>query len=504
MHSVIDTHSHIYAEQFDDDRDEVVQRARDEGVAMIIVPATRPQEFTLVHELVARYPEVRAAFGVHPHHAAEVDDVDLNHVRTLADSGQGIAVGEIGLDYYYDFAPRDRQQEVFRQQLRIARESGLPAVLHNRESDVDLLAIIEQEQDGSLAFQLHCFSSGPEVLDRALELGAMISFTGNVTFAKANLDEVVRKVPDDRIMIETDAPYLAPVPYRGRRNEPSYVGLVAERIAMIRGQTPDRIRQMTTENARRFFRLATLAIIFVASSILASAQYPRSEPLADTSLAFPKPVRAVDTAPRPFSRYFGIGPHIGTSTYISGATTLGSGFAYGFWASVAPLAPVDINFIQADVVYTYAEVNVGIDTTFDKLRKLRGDSTFPQPPNIHKTLDIGLRFTANPSALFNFFATIGATHFSNEFGADRYVFENTPEGSPGRIEGFDETAWGINGSIGIAVNIRVPYATLAPTGELRVLRILGDRPLRHRSDEFFVSQTRLGLLVYPDFNAILR
>ncbi|MBC8146054.1 MAG: TatD family hydrolase, partial [bacterium] len=330
---MIDTHSHIYAEQFDEDRDAIVERAREAGVENIIVPATKPEEFDAVIALAERYPDVRGAFGVHPHHAAQVNDADLQRVSDLATMGRGIAVGEIGLDYYYDFAPRERQHEVFRHQLRIARETGIPAVLHNRESDDDLLEILEQEQDGTLAFQLHCFSSSVEVLHRALELGAMISFTGNVTFVKANLDEVVRLVPDERIMIETDAPYLAPVPYRGRRNEPSYVGLVADRIATIRGQTPDRIRQMTTENARRFFRLLIVAMfLLTASSIVVEAQ-TRRERVPDTTLAFPVPVRDIDTNPKAFTRIFGIGPHLGSSTYISGATTLGSGFAYGFWAT---------------------------------------------------------------------------------------------------------------------------------------------------------------------------
>src|SRR5687768_12389956 len=157
MHSVIDTHSHIYAEQFDEDRDAIVERARSAGVVNIIVPATKPEEFDAVLELVACYPEVRGAFGIHPHHASEVNDDDLERVNELATQGRGIAVGEIGLDYYYDSAPRERQQEVFRHQLRIARETGLPAVLHNRDSDDDLLAILEDEQNGSLAFQLHCF-----------------------------------------------------------------------------------------------------------------------------------------------------------------------------------------------------------------------------------------------------------------------------------------------------------------------------------------------------------
>lgn len=502
MHSIIDTHSHVYAEQFAEDLDAVIERARDAGIETIVVPATRPEEFDQVAALVARFPELRGAYGVHPHHAAEIDDAVLDRVETLTASGDSIAVGEIGLDYYYDFAPRDRQQEVFRRQLRIARRTGLPAILHNRDSDDDLLAILEQEQDGSLAFQLHCFSSTVEVLERALELGAMISFTGNVTFAKANLDEVVRRVPDDRIMIETDAPYLAPVPYRGRRNEPSYVGLVADRIAMIRGITPDRIRQMTTDNARRFFRLAVLLLVLATASATLDAQ-TRERPAdsTDSPLRGPGPVREVDTALAPFTRVFGIGGHVGASTYISGATTQGSGTAVGFWATGAPLAPLDINFLHIDLIYTHVEVTGVVDTAFDNWRKRLGDSNRVPPPNFHNSLDIGLRFTANPSAIFNFYGAIGATHFSNEFGIDKYIIQ---EGGDTTLGDFAESAWGINGAIGISVNIKVPYFTITPMGELRVLRILGERPIKRRQDEFFVSQTRAGLIIYPDFNALFR
>jgi TatD DNase family protein len=503
MHSLIDTHSHIYLEQFDDDRDDVIERARRAGIETVIVPATKPEEFEKVAALARDYREVRGAYGVHPHHAAEIDDTALELVADRASSGESIAVGEIGLDYYYDFAPRERQQEVFRHQLRIARTHGIPAIVHNRESDDDLLSIIEQEHNGELAFQLHCFSSTVAVLERALELGGMISFTGNVTFAKANLDEVVRSVPDDRIMIETDAPYLAPVPHRGRRNEPSYVALVAERIAMIRGRTPERIRQMTTDNARRFFRL-TLALVLLIAAASGTARAQRRTDSDDSTrspLSGPHPVREVDTTRAPFSRIVGIGGHIGASTYISGATTKANGFAAGFWGTVAPLAPFDVNFLHVDFIYTHVQVESGGDSAFFAVSHRIGDSNAVAPPNIHNTFDIGLRFTANPSAIFNFYGTIGTTHFSNEYGVDRYLIE---VGGDTTLGGFQESAWGINGGIGISVNIHVPYFTISPTAELRVLRILGDRPLARRQDEFFVSQTRAALIVYPDLNALFR
>ena len=495
---MIDTHSHIYGERFGDEVDAVVERALEAGVERIVIPATKPSEFDEVLAIAARHRSVSAAIGVHPHHASEIGDMDLERVERIATSGGAIAIGEIGLDYYYDLAPRERQHEVFREQLGIARRQRLPAIIHNRESDDDLLRIIDEEQDGSLRFQLHCFSSTPEILERALALGAMISFTGNVTFAKSTLSDVVRATPADRLMIETDAPYMTPVPYRGKRNEPSYLGMIAERIAEIRGETLDSIKQMTTDNARRFFGFLTL---LVAMLVMAPA---------DGSAQNPRPVRAVDTTTRPpFSKLVGIGGHIASSTYIAGSTTLASALGYGGWLSVAPLAPLKIDWLQLDLVYTTVEVPGVADSALREAAGRLHDSAtiISPPPNFHNTLDISLRFTANPREVVTFFGSLGITYFHNEFGADRYIIASYPNRSDtSQIQGYIEETWGIGGSFGVSFNYDLPFGTISPTAEWRVMAIdvFGERQLKHRPQEFLVSQPRVGLIFYPNFKNLLQ
>lgn len=486
---VIDTHAHIYVDRFSDDRDAMLSRARAAGVQHIVVPATKPSEFASVVALVGEHADISGAIGVHPHHAAEINDHDLVEVERHASEGHSIAIGEIGLDYYYDHAPRDVQHRVFRRQLRIARTLGLPAVIHNRDSDEDLLRIIEEEQDGSLRFQLHCFSSGIDVLERALALGGMISFTGNVTYKKSTLDDVVRGVPDDRIMIETDSPYLTPVPHRGTRNEPGYVPLVAATIASIRGVTIDTINAMTTNNARRFFGLTSLLLVLLLV-------------IGGTVVAQPQPIRTIDTtAPvtKPFSKLIGVGGHFASSTYISGSTTLANGPGVGGWLTLVPLQPIGINWLQLDLSFTNVQVEGNGDSLYLALRKFNGDSLLSPAPNQHNTVDVSFRFTANPSAIITLFGFFGVTHFSNEFGVDKYYLDRGNSTAD-----YTESLWGWNAGAGVSLNIDTPYGTISPTAEWSVSRATSERVLPRRRDEFFVSQPRIGLLIYPNFYKIFR
>lgn len=490
MPSLIDTHSHIYVNRFASDIDEVMERARHAEVETIVVPVTNPTEHEAAFALAERFPEVKLALGVHPHHAHEVTDADLDEIERLAGLGRGIAIGEIGLDYYYEFAPRERQHEVFRRQLRIARGLDLPAVVHNRESDDDLLRIIEEEQDGSLRFQLHCFSSDKEVLARALELGAMVSFTGNITYPKSTLDDVVRAVPDERFMIETDAPYLTPVPYRGKRNEPGYVGLVAAKIAELRGESIDAIKEMTTTNARRFFRL-TAAIILLLAFL---------GPLMGASLTAqtnPKPARPVDTVQKPMLyKLIGVGGHIGSSSYISGSTTVRSSvLGAGFWLTTTPLQHLGVDWLQLDFIYTSGSDD---KSPADSIYKARTGNIY-NPVNYHTTIDIAPRFVLNARNVFSFYGSFGVTYFRNEWGIDQwYIGQGDTV-----LTDYVETGWGISGSIGVSLNINTPIGIVSPTGEWRVSSITGSRQLPQRQDEFFVSQPRFGIIYYPNLTELL-
>ncbi len=488
---LIDTHAHIYHKRFTDDTEQMIERARRAGVEAVIVPATEPAEFPLAAALAERFPEVRVAVGVHPHSAATVGDPELDRLAEDARRCNAIAVGEIGLDYYYDFAPKERQHEVFRRQLRLAKELDLPAVIHNRESDEDVLRILEEEQDGKLRFQLHCFSSGTEVLERAVALGGMISFTGNITFDKSTLDDVVRRVPDDRLMIETDSPYMTPVPHRGKRNEPSYVGLVAQKIAQIRDVTPETIALMTTQNARRFFALP-LVILFALLSGVLSLQAQTTEPVA-----------AVDTTERPpYDKLIGIDAHLAGTTFIIERATQASTISLGFGVMLTPLQPLGVDWLQLDLLYTPSKTVPGADETIQEILKDRGlDTTFN---NHHNTFSAWLHFIPNPRSFITFHASFGYTYFFNSYGFDQYIIEQDLAGGfPEFDAGYEETTWGLGGGLGLSINFETSYGLFVPWAELTYSGIMGERDLPRYDGSFGISQGRFGIAYYPHLSKML-
>jgi TatD DNase family protein len=257
----VDSHAHIDGEEFDADRDEVLARAREAGVATILNVGTGdPHGGSLERgvEVAERHEGVYAAVGVHPHDARLFDEAAAERVRGIVrGSPRVVAWGEIGLDYHYDNSPRDVQREVFRGQLRMAREEDLPVIIHSREADEDTVAILEEEWRGSRrAGVLHCFGGGAWMAKRALGLGFYVSFAGTVTFKKAEpLREVALGVPLERLLVETDCPFLAPVPLRGRRNEPAFVVETARFLAALRGESLEEFARVTSSNFARLFAL---------------------------------------------------------------------------------------------------------------------------------------------------------------------------------------------------------------------------------------------------------
>jgi TatD DNase family protein len=240
---MIDSHCHLADDAFEGDLEAVVARAKAAGVRSVlcILAAGDAQEAARAARVRAIWPEARFSAGVHPHQArdwaapgAAADAVR----RALADDSRVVAIGEIGLDYHYDFSPPEMQQEVFREQVRLARELKLPVVIHTREASADTLAILRDEGRGDVRGVFHCFTGDRALARAALDLGFHLSFAGIVTFPKAvELREVARDTPGDRLLVETDSPYLAPVPHRGKRNEPAFVSRVVETIAEVRGTT---------------------------------------------------------------------------------------------------------------------------------------------------------------------------------------------------------------------------------------------------------------------------
>ena len=254
---LIDSHCHLDSSDFDIDRDEVIERAVDAGVERLVAIGTGegPPDLEAGIRMAERYPMFLATVGVHPHDAAKATDDTLNRVTALLAHPKVIAVGEIGLDYHYDFSPREAQKQVFIEQMRIAANYGKPIVIHTREAWDDTLALIEQQwTPHKLPGIMHCFSGGSKEAARALDLGFYLSFGGILTFPKAkDLQKVASEAPLVRILLETDAPYLAPVPKRGKRNEPAFVGYTAQKLAQLRNMSIDELAAATSANFERLF-----------------------------------------------------------------------------------------------------------------------------------------------------------------------------------------------------------------------------------------------------------
>jgi TatD DNase family protein len=254
----IDSHAHLADAGFDSDRDAVVRTAQDAGAAAIVCIGASQDAAASAKRLAEAYPGlVYFTAGVHPHDAAGYEAVrDMLWIREAVGAG-AVAIGECGLDYHYDHAPREQQRAAFHDQIALAHELARPVVVHTREAEDDTLDVIREAGARGVAGVLHCFTGTARLAGVALEAGWYVSFSGIVTFNKWFGDDVLRTVPDDRILTETDAPYLAPVPLRGRRNEPRFLLHTIARIAAVRGSTPERIAELTAANARRLFGLAS-------------------------------------------------------------------------------------------------------------------------------------------------------------------------------------------------------------------------------------------------------
>ncbi|WP_429820323.1 TatD family hydrolase [Ensifer sp. B1-9] len=252
---LIDTHCHLDFPDFEAERDAIVARAREAGVEQMITISTRVKRFETVLSIAEAYPNVFCSVGTHPHNADEELDITTEDLVRLSAHPKVVAIGEAGLDYFYDNAPRDAQAEGLRRHIAAARETGLPLVIHSRSADEDMAAILTEETGkGAFPFLLHCFSSGPDLARIGVELGGYVSFSGILTFPKSEeLREIAKTVPHDRMIVETDAPYLAPKPFRGKRNEPAYVAHTAAVLAETIGVSTEEIATITTENAFRIF-----------------------------------------------------------------------------------------------------------------------------------------------------------------------------------------------------------------------------------------------------------
>jgi len=462
---MIDTHSHIDADAFDEDREAMLQRAFDEGVELIVVPDIEPSRRAKLKNIVDAHPRLYRGVGIHPHHAGAVSESDLHDVEMQCTEAKVVAIGEIGLDYYYDFCTPDVQKSYFRAQICIAKAHGLPIIVHNREADQDVLDIIEDEQDGTLHGVLHCFSSGIEALDRALGLGMHVSFTGNITFKKSTLNEVIQRVPLNRVMIETDAPYMTPVPHRGGRNEPSYVRLVAEKIAELTSMPLADVLTITTTTARRFFGL--LAVIIAFSTVaFAQPRRPNDEDFDnDTDYEIALESYEVDSIgwskfikPRKFAFGFTIGSNtvVEQQTYtqrysraIQGTTTPQR------WVSFPPAPPQSRSFsydgllsFGATLLYQATD-KFAFELTYLNTKNEGDRALFALPPIITSVVEAVTHYSLNPYNKVNFIPQVGLT----------YAHSN---------DGITTTnQFGVNLGMGLGVNIPTSIGLFYPMFDVR-------------------------------------
>ncbi|MED1786969.1 TatD family hydrolase [Brevibacillus laterosporus] len=253
---LFDTHAHLNAEQFDEDRDDVIARAQANGVSTIVNVGFNRETIPTTMELAEKYDFIYAVVGWHPQDAITMKEQDLEWLEELSKHPKVVGLGEMGLDYYWDTSPRDVQAEVFRKQIRLARKLQMPIIIHDRDAHQDIIDILREEKAGEVGGIMHCFSGSYELAKMALDMNFYISFGGPLTFKNAKKPkEVAAKIPLERLLIETDCPYLTPHPFRGKRNESAYVKYVAEEMAQIHGLPYEELAKITAGNARRLFNI---------------------------------------------------------------------------------------------------------------------------------------------------------------------------------------------------------------------------------------------------------
>ncbi|WP_312115994.1 TatD family hydrolase [Brevibacillus reuszeri] len=254
---LFETHAHLNAKEFDEDREEVIARAQENGVSTIVNIGFNAETIPTCMELAEAHDFIYAVIGWHPQDAKDMTDEHLEWIEELSRHPKVVGLGEMGLDYYWDTSPKDVQAEVFRKQIRLARKLDMPIIIHNRDAHQDVLTILKEEKAADVGGIMHCFSGSWETAKLALDMNFYISFGGPLTFKNAKQPkEVAAKVPLGKLLIETDCPYLTPHPFRGKRNESGYVRYVCEEMANIRGLSYEEMAQITSDNAKRLFRLS--------------------------------------------------------------------------------------------------------------------------------------------------------------------------------------------------------------------------------------------------------
>lgn len=253
---IFDSHAHLDDERFDGERDRIIARAKESGIELILNPGADLNTSLRAVNLAEKYEMIYAAVGVHPHDVKDMDEDTIQVLRALSNKEKVVAIGEIGLDFYYDHSPRELQRKWFRRQIELAKEVNLPMIIHDRDAHEETFKILKEYDAGTLGCVMHCYASSVEMAREYIKMGVYISLAGPVTFNNARKTyEVAKEIPLEWLLVETDSPYLTPVPYRGKRNEPAYVKLVAEKIAEAKGITLEEVARQTTLNAKKLFKI---------------------------------------------------------------------------------------------------------------------------------------------------------------------------------------------------------------------------------------------------------
>jgi TatD DNase family protein len=494
---MIDTHSHLDADVYDKDRDEVIERSFSSGVEKIIVPAIEPDNFENVLNLALKYENIFCGIGIHPHSANQANAIEYQKIIKFCGNKKVVAVGEIGLDYFYNFSTPEVQKTVFRRQIQIAKEMNLPVIVHNRESDSDLISILKDEQDGTLNGVMHCFSGGKDFLKETLDLGFYISFTGNISFKKFNDIEMVQTVPNNRFMLETDSPYMTPVPNRGKRNEPLFVKLVAEKLAEIKSLTFDEVVKMTSDNAKKLFKLTLLVFFLIVAGF--------AQNLNAQSVNKPKPVQDDNTIAEeeeeeediysPFHKHLGIGFILGTNTIVESYTPNPKDQSYeGLVAYGGTVHYSAFNFLIVTGSYVYSKNNKLLEKDPNAI------------PNVHQQIELTSNFIINPHSRINFFGMIGLSYLMNAYAKPDTIGATAFLTSDNRL--------GINSGLGFYINIPIKSAgTFTIVAEWKLNFSMGKTSLpydprksikdplfsQHVELSSFFSIPRLSIVWFPEF-----
>lgn len=481
---MLDTHAHIDSDDFSSDLDLVLERAFESGVENIIIPAIEPKRYERLFEVVNSDSRIYCGLGVHPHNANEIVPSVLKYIYDNAEKEERVvAIGEIGLDYYYDFAPKDVQIKGLREQLEIAKSLILPVIIHNRDSDEDLLKVINDAQDGSLKGVFHCFYGDTEFLKKVIDLNFFVSFTGNITFKKFSAAETVKVVDNDKFMLETDSPYMTPVPFRGKRNEPSYVKYVAEKIAEIKNIEIDEVIKMSTNNAKKLFGLLSLIFLMLFLPFNAVSQidevYEEEEPT--------------------YFKFIGVGPVIGTNTIVEAYTPRPNNVSYEgviAYGGIVHFGIFDYLILSGSFVHSK---NTKLQEQFEDLE-----------PNIHQQIELTANFIANPHSKINLYGFIGPSYLINSYGV------------PGTLGGGSEfkNSLGVNTGLGFFFNLPINGAGLLTlSAEWKLNFMLNKQNFEYDSRErpeldggkpnprynepvevsTFFSIPRINLIFYPKF-----